>query len=180
MRKQSTAARPARPSVRSRTIATAIHLLRGERVILDGALAALYGVETRELVQAVKRNADRFPADFMFQLTAREVAALRSQSVILDSGRGRHRKYLPYAFTEHGVAMLSGVLRSSRAVRVNLEIIRAFVRLRHLLASNADLARKVAALEIRYDGQFAAVFRAISALIVPPTPRRKRIGFDTA
>ena len=115
-----------------------IREIRGHKVLLDSDLAVLYKVEVRALNQAVKRNAARFPDDFMFRLTREETEALRSQSVILDSGRGAHRKYLPHAFTEQGVAMLSSVLRSPRAVRVNIEIMRAFVRLRQLLQSNTE------------------------------------------
>src|SRR5260221_8588200 len=127
----------------------AILFLRGHRVMLDGSLAFLYGVETRVLVQAVKRNRSRFPVDFMFQLTAEEAQRSRSQSVILNAEvaqdapkrRGKNIKYLPYAFTEQGVAMLSSVLRSPRAVQVNIEIMRTFVRLRQMLHANANLAR---------------------------------------
>jgi hypothetical protein len=145
---------------------------------LDEALAALNELEVKVLNQAVKRNADHFPDDFMFQLTAEETAVLRSQFVTLKSGSGRHRKYRPCAFTEHGVAMLSSVLRSKRAVRVNIEIMRAFVQLRQMLSSHADLARKLAALEKKYDAQFKVVFDAIRELMTPPEPRRKRsIGF---
>jgi hypothetical protein len=146
--------------------------------MLDADLAVLYGVEVKVLNQAVKRNIERFPEDFMFQLTAEEAATLRSQTVTLKPGRGRHRKYLPYAFTEQGVAMLSSVLRSRRAVLVNIEIMRAFVRLRQMLASHADLARKLEALEKKYDAQFKVVFDAIRELMAPPTPKHKRpIGF---
>ena len=156
-----------------------ILFLRGQKVILDSDLAAMYGVNTRELVQAVKRNLDRFPEDFMFQLSGEEVQSLRSQIVILEKGgRGQHRKYLPYAFTEQGVAMLSTVLRSPRAVHVNIEIMRAFVRLRQMLQANADLARKVAALEKKYDAQFKVVFDAIRELMDPSPRTRRRIGFS--
>lgn len=159
-------------------IESRIFLIRGEKVMLDEALAALYEVEVKVLNQAVKRNIERFPADFMFQLTAEEVALLRSQFVTLKTGRGQHRKYLPYAFTEQGVAMLSSVLRSERAILVNIEIVRAFVRLRQMLASNAELARKLEALERKYDAQFKVVFDAIRELMTPPEPKRKRpIGF---
>jgi len=121
---------------------------------------------------------ERFPADFMFQLTIEEADLLRSQIVTLKTGRGRHRKYLPYAFTEQGVAMLSSVLRSKRAVRVNVEIMRTFVRLRQMLASNTDLARKLATLEKKYDAQFRVVFDAIRELMTAPEPKKKRpIGF---
>jgi hypothetical protein len=156
-----------------------ILLLRQHRVMLDEHLAALYGVEVRALNQAVKRNRDRFPDDFMFQLTAEEVALSRSQAVIQEPrARGAHRKYRPYAFTEQGVAMLSSVLRSERAIRVNIEIMRTFVRLRRMLQLNEDLARKLAALEARYDEQFKVVFDAIRELMTPPATPRRRIGFE--
>jgi hypothetical protein len=159
-------------------IERAILLVRGEKVMLDSDLAVLYGVETKVLNQAVKRNALRFPSDFMFQLTKDEsddLLRLRSQFVTLKPGE--HRKYLPYAFTEQGVAMLSSVLHSDRAVRVNLDIMRAFVRLRRMLASNAELARKLEALERKYDRQFKVVFDAIRQLMAPPETRRREIGF---
>lgn len=159
-------------------IERSILLLRGQKVMLDGDLAALYGVEIRTLVQAVKRNLNRFPEDFMFQLTADEVAFLRSQIVILDIGRGQHRKYLPYAFTEQGVAMLSSVLHGERAVQVNIAIMRAFVRLREILASNKDLAGRLDELERKYDARFRAVFEAIRQLAAPSSvPSKRRIGF---
>ncbi len=152
-----------------------ITLIRGEKVILDRDLAVLYGVETKVLIQAVKRNITRFPADFMFQLNRRESSCLTSQ-IVTSNGRGgtRHR---PYAFTEQGVAMLSSVLRSTRAVKVNIEIMRAFVRLRRMLASHAELARKLDELERRYDAQFRVVFEAIRELMAPPEPDRPQIGF---
>jgi len=165
-----------------------IYLIRGHRVMLGHDLAVLYGVETRLLVQAVRRNADRFPDDFMFQLTWDEVGRAgelllddistktsRSQFVILK--RGRNVKYRPHAFTEQGVAMLSSVLRSKRAVQVNIEIMRAFVRLRGILASNADLARRLDELEAKYDAQFRGVFDAIRDLMEPPVGPKPRIGF---
>jgi hypothetical protein len=155
-------------------IERSILIIRGERVMLDADLAELYGVETRALVQAVKRNTERFPPDFAFELTTEEFNTLRSQFVI--SKRGG-RRYLPYAFTEHGIAMLSSVLRSPRAVQVNIEIMRAFVRLRRMVASNAELARRLHDLEKKYDAQFKTVFDAIRALMTPPEPRPKRIGF---
>jgi hypothetical protein len=161
-----------------------IVLVRGHKAILDRELANLYGVPVRSLNQAVTRNLDRFPEDFMIQLDWEEMESLRSQIVIINRGaerggrRGMHPKYPPRAFTEQGVAMLSSVLRSKRAVRVNIEIMRAFVRLRTLLASNADLARKLAALERKYDIQFKAVFDAIRELMAPPEPKPRRpIGF---
>jgi phage regulator Rha-like protein len=158
-------------------IEKAILLIRGQKVMLDADLAGLYGVETRVLVQAVKRNIERFPEDFMFQLSEEEVSSLRSQIVTLKKGRGQHSKYPPYAFTEQGVAMLSSVLRSQRAVQVNIEIMRAFIRLRQMLASHVELARKLDALEKKYDAQFKQVFEAIRQLMAPPEPKRRRIGF---
>lgn len=171
-------------SDKARSLESRILVVRGQRVMLDAELAKLYRVEVRALNQAVKRNAERFPADFMFQLTPEEAAALRSQIVTLEiglaqtRGRGRYAKYLPYAFTEQGVAMLSSVLKSSRAVRVNVEIMRAFVRLRAMIGHNRELARRLDALEAKYDDQFRVVFDAIRELMAPPalTPRR-RIGF---
>ncbi|MEC4669660.1 MAG: ORF6N domain-containing protein [Nitrospirota bacterium] len=155
-------------------IERAILLIRAQKVMLDADLAELYGVEPRVLIQAVKRNIDRFPQDFMFQLTKREFSDLRSQ-IVMSSWGGR--RYPPYAFTEHGVAMLSSVLRSKRAVRVNIEIMRAFVRLRQILASHKELARKLEELEKKYDAQFKVVFDAIRELMTPPEPKRRRIGF---
>lgn len=186
-------------------LAGLVRFIRGEKVLLDSDLAGLYGVETGALNRAVKRNLDRFPEDFMFQLTAEEVDALRCQTGILkndavsesrsrslaDSAsksqnvtlkRGQHRKYLPHAFTEQGVAMLSSVLRSSRAVEVNIAIMRTFVQLRRLMDSNRDLARKIEAMENKYDEQFAIVFDAIKQLIAEDTARKskpkRRIGFQ--
>jgi len=150
-----------------------IFVLRGHRVMLSTDIARLYGVEPRVLVQAVKRNIDRFPDDFMFQLTADELESLKSQIVISSWGGARTP---PYAFTEQGVAMLSGVLRSSRAVHVNIEIMRAFVRLREMLASHDEMSRKLDALEKKYDAQFKAVFDAIRRLMAPPVPAKRRIG----
>ena len=158
-------------------IITAIILIRGQKVILDAVLAELYGVETRALIQAVKRNPDRFPADFMFQLTTAEYADLRSHIVISSSWGGRRAS--PYAFNEQGVAMLSSVLRSARAVEVNVEIMRAFVRIRELIAGRVELVRRLDELEQRYDLQFRAVFDAIRALISDDTEPRKRIGFQS-
>ena len=156
-----------------------IFIIRGHRVLLDEDLAALYGVDVKVLNQAVKRNSERFPEDFMFQLDEAESAFLRSQIVTLNTpGRGRHRKYAPYAFTEQGVAMLSTVLRSPRAVQVNIEIMRAFVRLRQMLQANAELAREIAALEKKYDAQFKVVFDAIRGLMEPAQKPQRKIGFD--
>jgi hypothetical protein len=157
-------------------IEATILIVRGHNVMLDTHLASLYGVETRELVQAVKRNHERFPPDFMFQLTHDELRVLRSQSVISRSGHGG-RRTAPYAFTEQGVAMLASVLRGHRAVRVNIEIMRTFVRLRQMLQSNAGLARKLDDLEARYDTQFKAVFQAMRELMAPTGASKPRIGF---
>ena len=145
--------------------------------MLDSDLAKLYDVPTKVFNQAVKRNKSRFPFDFMFQLAKEEFDNLRSQIVTLETGRGRHRKYLPYAFTEQGVAMLSSVLRSKRAVNVNIEIMRAFVRLREILATHKDLANKLEMLEKQYDAQFKVVFDAIRQLMTPPEPNKRKIGF---
>jgi hypothetical protein len=155
-----------------------ILLVRQHRVMLDYDLAALYRVETRALKQAVRRNLDRFPADFMFELAADEVTAMVSQNVI--PGRRKLGGARPMAFTEQGVAMLSSVLRSTRAVQVNIAIMRAFVRLREMLLTNADLARKLGALEQKYDSQFKVVFDAIRQLMTPPVPPRREIGYHTA
>jgi hypothetical protein len=151
--------------------------IRGEKVMLDSDLAELYGVETGALNRAVRRNANRFPEDFMFQLTSKEAEILKCQIGISSSGHGGRRRSLPFAFTEQGVAMLSSVLHSDRAVRVNIEIMRAFVRLRQMLASNAELARKLVALEKKYDAQFKVVFDAIRRLMSPPESKRREIGF---
>jgi hypothetical protein len=165
------------PLIPMERIEQAIFLLRGEKVMLDADLAALYGVETRVLVQAVKRHQERFPADFMFQLNRAEFDHLRSQSVTSSQWGGR--RYPPYAFTEQGVAMLSSVLNSPQAIQVNIEIMRAFIRLRRMLASHADLARKLENLEKKYDVQFKMVFDAIRKLMATPEPKRRRIGFET-
>jgi ORF6N domain len=191
-----------------------IYLIRGEKVMLDCDLAALYGVPTKSLNLAVKRNLERFPSDFMFQLTQAEAEGLRFQFGTSDSlaaestsglrfqfgtskklpatkteglrfqtetskSRRGGRRYLPYAFTEQGVAMLSSVLRSKRAVQVNIAIMRTFVRLREMLLSNAELARKLDALEKKYDAQFKVVFDAIRELMAPPEPPRRQIGFHS-
>lgn len=162
----------------AQAIESGVHSVRGVRVMLSTDLAELYGVEPRSLVQAVKRNPERFPPDFMFQLTSQEVTNLKSQIVI--SSWGGARRANPYAFTEQGVAMLSSVLRSERAVAVNIEIMRAFVRLRSMLESNKELARKIAVLESKYDKQFKAVFEAIFELMndkPESTKPKRKIGF---
>ena len=161
----------------SERIERAIFVFRGHRVMLDSDLALLYGVEIRALNQAVKRNIKRFPLDFMFQLTKDENQFLRSQFVTLKSGRGSHRKYLPFVFTEQGVAMLSTVLKSERAIEVNILIMRAFVRLREMISTHKDLAHKLDALEKKYDQQFAVVFQAIHQLMTSPNPKKRSIGF---
>ena len=166
----------ARTAIAPAVIESRIFLLRGEKVMLSTDLAGLYQVEAKVLVQAVKRNIDRFPKDFMFQLSAKEFADLKSQ--IVTSSWGGIRRATPYAFTEQGVAMLSSVLGSKRAVRVNIEIMRAFVRLRRLLATHEDLARKLASLERKYDSRFKVVFEAIRELMKPPEPTRRPIGFS--
>ena len=152
-----------------------IFLIRNQKVILSIDLAELYGVEPRVLVQAVKRNINRFPDDFMFQLTNQEFANLKSQFVT--SSWGGLRRSMPYAFTEQGVAMLSSVLNSERAVQVNIAIMRAFVKLREMIVSHKDLAKQLNALEKKYDAQFKVVFDAIRELMTPPHKPRKRIGY---
>ncbi|HDZ62164.1 MAG TPA: ORF6N domain-containing protein [Nitrospirae bacterium] len=154
-----------------------ILLIRCHKVMLDSDLSELYGVTVKVLNQAVKRNLSRFPEDFMFQLTKEEDESLRSQFVTLKKGRGTHRKYLPYVFTEQGIGMLSSVLNSQRAILVNIEIMRTFVKLRKMLSSNAELARKLNALEGKYDMQFKAVFDAIRQLMIPPEKPKRKIGF---
>lgn len=131
-----------------------ILLIGGQKVMLDSDLAALYGVTTKRLNEQVRRNLKRFPADFMYQLSQEEFESLRSHSATLKAGRGKHRKYLPYAFTEQGIAMLSSILNSDRAIDVNIQIMRAFVKLREMMSSHKDLTRKLTELEKKYDGQF--------------------------
>jgi hypothetical protein len=154
-----------------------ILLIRGEKVILDADLAELYGATTKRLNEQVRRNLDRFPPDFMFQLTEEEFAILRSQFATSRSGWGG-RRYPPFAFTEHGAIMAANVLNSPRAVAVSVMVVRAFVRLREMLASHADLSRKLEDLEKRYDSQFKQVFAAIRALMASPGDSEKnRIGY---
>jgi len=164
--------------VPSSHVARSILTIRGHKVLLDRDLASLYGVENRVLLQAVRRNVRRFPDDFMIQLTPEEAAALRSQIVISKPGRGG-RRYLPFAFTEQGVAMLSTVLKSEQAIQVNIAIMRTFVQLREVMLSHRDLAAKLATLECKYDGKFKVVFDAIRKLMDPPRPPRKPVGFRT-
>ncbi len=157
-----------------------ILVLRNQKVMLSADLTELYGVEPKVLVQAVKRNIKRFPEDFMFQLTQDEGRFLRSQFVTLKKGRGQHAKYPAYAFTEQGIAMLSSVLNSDRAIAVNIEIMRAFVKLREMVASHKVLAKKLEELEKKYDAQFKVVFDTIHALLEPPKKPKRRIGFETS
>ena len=164
----------------AQALVSRIHTVRGHKVMLDADLAELYGVPTGALVQAVKRNPARFPSDFIFSIAEHEVAILKSQFVISSSASRNWggRRTAPYAFTEQGVAMLSSVLKSERAVQVNVEIMRAFVRLRDLIGHNRNLAKRLNDLESRYDRQFKVVFDAIRELMTPPAPAQKRwIGF---
>ncbi len=153
-----------------------IYFLRSEKVILDRDLAILYGVETKVLKQAVRRNIKRFPSDFMFQLTEDEFKNWRSQIVTSNSDKMGLR-YAPFAFTEQGVAMLSGLLNSDRAIKVNIEIMRAFVQLRRLISSNKELAKKIEQLESKYDEQFRIVFDAIRQFIIEEEKPKRKIGF---
>jgi len=155
-----------------------ILVIRGHNVMLDSDLAQLYGVTAGRLNEAVKRNEDRFPSDFMFQLTKQEFEHLKSQ-IAISSSKWGGRRHAPYAFTEQGVAMLSSVLRSKRAIQVNIAIMRAFVQLREMIASNKGLARRLNELEKKYDGQFRVVFEAIRELMADPAPKSRRIGFKT-
>jgi phage regulator Rha-like protein len=175
------------------SIGLAITVLRGQRVILDAELAALYGVETKRLNEQVRRNIERFPQDFMFQLNDEEQASLRSQIATLKTGRGQHRKYAPFAFTEHGAIMAATVLNSPRAVQVSLYVVRAFVRLREAAAVHQDLAKQLADLQDKTEllaaqqdsfsqntrAQLKQVFDALRQLMVPPDPPKRPIGFVT-
>jgi hypothetical protein len=165
-----------RPELIAARLDERIHALRGHNVMLDRDLADLYGVEVRALNQAVGRNGGRFPTDFMFQLNSEEADRFRSQSGSSPPQHGG-RRHLPFAFTEEGVAMLSSVLRSDRAVQVNVEIMRAFVRTRRMVIDHKDLSRRLDAIEAKYGGQFKVVFEAIRQLMVPPPGRAKVIGF---
>lgn len=179
------------PAIQS--ISLAIATMRGQRVILDSDLAALYGVETKRFNEAVKRNAARFPADFMFQLTPEESDSLRSHIATLKTGRGQHRKYLPYVFTEHGAIMAAMVLGSPRAVEVSVYVVRAFVRLREAAVLHKDLAERLSSLEEKAEAlamshdtfsrnarnQLRQVFEALRELTIPPDPPKRPIGFVT-
>jgi phage regulator Rha-like protein len=164
-----------KPIVTAETIESKIYLIRGQKVLLDSDLAELYGVEVKQLKRQVKRNIDRFPADFMFQLSQNDYDSLRRHFGTLK--RGEHSKYLPYVFTEQGVAMLSSVINSKKAVQVNIQIMRAFVKLREMIASHKDLAKKLEELEMKYDAQFRVVFDAIRGLMLPPEEDKRKIGF---
>ena len=168
------------------SVERAIIVLRGRRVILDSELAALYGVTVSVFNQAVKRNMERFPADFAFQLTREEYESLRSQIVILKAGRGAHRKYLPYVFTEHGAVMAASVLNAPKAVEMSVEVVRAFVRLRQILAANRQLAARVDDLERKMNQSNAAhsknigtLFDAVRSLMTAPEKPKRQIGFQT-
>ncbi len=163
------------PIAASETIERKIYLLRGQKVMLDSDLAALYGIEVKQLKRQVKRNIDRFPSDFMFQLTKEEHDSLRCHFGTLK--RGAHSKYQSCVFTEQGVAMLSSVLNSKQAVHVNIQIMRAFVKLREMIVSHKDLAQRLDELESKYDAQFRVVFDAIRNLMVPPDEDNRKIGF---
>ena len=168
-------------------IAQAIFVIRGQKVIIDADMAELYEVTTKRLNEQVRRNLERFPQDFMLQLSQEEWDALRSQFATLKTGRGQHRKYLPYAFTEHGAIMAATILNSPRATEVSVYVVRAFVRLREVLASNKELALKLSELESRigrkldsHDQAIAGILNAIRELMRPPEPAKKRpIGFVT-
>ena len=161
-----------------------IYEIRGLRVMLDADLAELYGVETKRLKEAVRRNIERFPADFMFELTRTEYNSLRSQFASLETGRGKHAKFVPFAFTEHGVAMLSGVLNSPKAIETNIAIFRAFIVLRHFAHSYVELSQKITELEARYDAEIADIHEALTQLAPPDKDpeaweNRPRIGFKS-
>ncbi len=163
--------------ITARTIEKKIYLVRGQKVMLDSDLAELYGVTTKRLNEQVRRNVDRFPDDFMFQLSTDEFEALRSQIATLKQGRRQHRKHLPSVFTQHGALMAAGVLNTPRAVEVSIYVVRALIKLREMIASHKDLARRLDEMEQRYDSQFKVVFDAIRALIAEPAPKEKKIGF---
>jgi phage regulator Rha-like protein len=173
-----------RNTVQFRRIAGAIVGLRGQRVLLDAALATLYGVTTKRFNEQVRRNAVRFPADFMFQVSQQESVSLRSHFATLEAGRGRHRKYLPYAFSEHGAIMAAMILNSPKAVEMSVYVVRAFVQLREALVSNKELARRFAELEARlnkklarHDQAISEILGAIRELMAPTIPQKRGIGF---
>ena len=164
-------------------ITRAILVLRGHRVLLDSELASLYGATTKRFNEQVRRNRKRFPADFMFQLTAEESSSLRSQFATLKTGRGQHRKYLPYVFTEHGEIMAATILDSPRAVEMSVYVVRDFVQLREMLASKTALVRKLNELDGKlknHDEAITAILSAIRELMNPPPPKRRGIGFTAS
>lgn len=164
--------------IKQSEIASMIYIIRGHKIMIDTDLALLYNVKTKRLKEQVKRNFKRFPVDFMFELTKEEYQSLRSQSATLKIGRGKHSKYLPMAFTEQGIAMLSSALNSDRAIDVNIQIMRTFTKLRELILSNKDLRNKIDKLEKKYDKQFQIVFSAIKQLLDPPKQKKEfKIGF---
>lgn len=165
------------PRVTAKIIEQKIYLIRGQKIMLDSDLAELYGVTTKRLNEQVRRNADRFPGDFMFQLSLDEFESLRSHFATLKQGRGKHRKYLPYAFTEHGALMAASVLNTPKAVEVSIYVVRVFVKLREMIASHKELAKKLEELEKKYDAQFRVVFDAIRQLMIPPEQDKRKIGF---
>jgi hypothetical protein len=168
------------PVLELSSLQSSIHFIRGQRVMLDSDLAKLYGVQLKRMNQQVKRNADRFPLDFMFQLTPQELSSLRSQFVTFKADRGEHRKYLPYAFTEHGAIMLASVLNSPTAVEASILVVRAFVQLRELLLTHKELSAKLAQLEGKvagHDDDIRAIITAIRQLMTPPITATKKIGF---
>jgi len=174
--KQSRKNSPENPIVKySEDISTLIYFVRGQRIMLDSDLALIYNVETKRLKESVRRNIDRFPDDFMFELTQPEHQSLRSQNSSLK--RGEHSKYLPFAFTEHGAIMLASILHSPVAVKASIQVVRAFVKLREILSSNSELAKKFEELEKKYDKQFKVVFEAIRQLMSPQNTKREPVGY---
>lgn len=159
------------------SIQSKVFTLRGQKIMLDFDLSGMYEIETRTLKQAVRRNLDRFPADFMFEITRDEYHSLRSQFVILENGRGEHSKYLPFAFTEQGVAMLSSVLKSPKALQVNITIMRAFVMIRQYYYDSKELEQRIERLENEMQIKFKDIYEALNFLLNPPNPERNPIGF---
>lgn len=178
--KQSSKATNALASIEgTERIEGSILIMRGQKVMLDSDLAELYGVTTKRLNEQVRRNFDRFPEDFMFRLSAEEAESLRSQFATLKGGRGHHRKYLPYAFTEHGAVMLASVLNSPIAIEASIRVVRAFVRLRSILAAHKELARRLEALEKKTQQNFDVVFKLISQIVAEEEKPKRKIGFET-
>jgi len=162
------------------SVGRSIYVIRGQKVMLDSVLAEIYGVSTRRLNEQVRRNRHRFPADFMFRLTKNEADPLRSQNATLKTGRGTHRKYLPYAFTEHGAVMQASILSSPRAIEASIFVVRAFVRLREYAATHKELAAKISELERKvgsHDESIRSILAVIRQLMAAPEPRRRQIGF---